>query len=321
MTTSNDQIERLLALVPYLQRKGEVSMAEAATRFGVSERVIERDLSVLMMCGLPGLLPGEIIDFDFEALEDDRVIRIRDADFLARPLRLGNLEAVALVAALRALREGTRPAEREVVDRTLAKISNAVGGVAEAVNVQTVVSEAVRDLADRLARAARDRRQVRLEHVSAVRDEVTTRVVDPVTVSAAEGHLYLDAWDHRSGEQRLFRIDRIVGAEVLDTTVETTAPAQDLSHGAFRPDETAPRAVVRIAASAAWVGEYYPVEGSVPVTEGPFAGGLDLTLPLGDEEWLVGLLLGLGGEAEVLDPPELGERVREAARRALAAYS
>ena len=76
-----------------------------------------------------------------------------------------------------------------------------------------------------------------------------------------------------------------------------------------------------VAASAAWVGEYYPVEHSEPVTEGPFAGGLDLTLPLGDEDWLVGLLLGLGGEAEVLDPPALGDRVREAARRALSAYS
>ena len=321
MTTSTDQIERLLALVPYLQRKGEVSVAEAAARFGVSERVIERDLSVLMMCGLPGLLPGEIIDFDFEALEDDRVIRIRDADFLARPLRLGNLEAVALVAALRALREGSGEAEREVVDRTLAKISAAVGGVAESVRVQPLVSEAERSLADRLGQAVRDRRQVRLQHVSAVRDEVTTRVVDPVAVSAAEGHLYLDGWDHRSGEQRLFRLDRIVGLEVLDTTVENETPAQDLSRGAFRPDETAPRAVVRVAASAAWVGEYYPVEHSAPVTEGPFAGGLDLTLPLGDADWLVGLLLGIGGEAVVIDPPELGDRVREAARRALAAYS
>ncbi len=321
MTTSTDQIERLLALVPYLQRKGEVSVAEAAARFGVSERVIERDLSVLMMCGLPGQLPGEIIDFDFEALEDDKVIRIRDADFLARPLRLGNLEAVALVAALRALREGSGPAEREVVDRTLAKIGAAVGGVAETVRVTPLVSETVRDLADRLAGAARDRRQVRLQHVSAVRDEVTTRVVDPVTVSAAEGHLYLDAWDHRSGEQRLFRLDRVVRAEVLETSVETTTPAQDLTGGAFRPSESAPRAVVRVAASAAWVGEYYPVEHSEPVTEGSFAGGLDLTLPLGDAEWLVGLLLGIGGEAVVVDPPELAERVREAARRALAAYS
>ncbi len=321
MTTSTEQIERLLALVPYLQRKGEVSVAEAAARFGVSERVIERDLSVLMMCGLPGLLPGEIIDFDFEALEDDRVIRIRDADFLARPLRLGNLEAVALVAALRALGEGSGAAEQEVVDRTLAKISAAVGGVAETVRVEPLVSQAERDLAGRLAEAVRQRRQVRLQHVSAVRDEVTTRVVDPVAVSAAEGHLYLDGWDHRSGEQRLFRLDRIVGLEVLETAVETAAPAQDLSRGAFRPDESAPRAVVRVAPSAAWVGEYYPVEHSEPVTEGPFAGGLDLTLPLGDADWLVGLLLGIGGEAEVVDPPELGERVREAARRALAAYS
>jgi proteasome accessory factor C len=321
VTTSTDQIERLLALVPYLQHKGEVSVAEAADRFGVSERVIERDLSVLMMCGLPGLLPGEIIDFDFQALEDDRVIRIRDADFLARPLRLGNLEAVALVAALRALREGSGDAEREVVDRTLAKISDAVGGVAEAVRVQPLVSEAERDLADRLGEAVRDRRQVRLRHASAVRDEVTTRVVDPVAVSAAEGHLYLDGWDHRSGEQRLFRLDRIVGLDVLETTVETDAAAQDLSRGAFRPDETAPRAVVRVAASAAWVGEYYPVEHAAPVTDGPFAGGLDLTLPLGDADWLVGLLLGIGGEAVVIDPPELATRVREAARRALAAYT
>jgi proteasome accessory factor C len=321
VTTSTEQIERLLALVPYLQRKGEVSVAEAARRFGVSERVIERDLSVLMMCGLPGQLPGEIIDFDFEALEDDKVIRIRDADFLARPLRLGNLEAVALVAALRALREGSGPAEREVVDRTLAKIADAVGNVAETVRVTPLVSESVRDLADRLAEAARDRRQVRLQHVSAVRDEVTTRFVDPVAVSAAEGHLYLDGWDHRSGEQRLFRLDRVVGAEVLDTRVETTAPAQDLTRGAFRPDESAPRAVVRVAASAAWVGEYYPVEHAEPVTEGPYAGGLDLTLPLGDADWLVGLLLGIGGEAEVVDPTELADRVREAARRALSAYS
>jgi proteasome accessory factor C len=187
--------------------------------------------------------------------------------------------------------------------------------------VQPLVSEAERELGQRLGEAVRERRQVRLQHLSPVRDQVTERVVDPVAVSAAEGHLYLDAWDHRSGEQRLFRLDRIVGAEVLATAIERSAPAQDLSHGAFRPDEAAPRAVVRVAASAAWVGEYYPVEHAAPVTEGPFAGGLDLTLPLGDADWLVGLLLGLGGEAEVLDPPELGDRVREAARRALAAYS
>jgi proteasome accessory factor C len=76
-----------------------------------------------------------------------------------------------------------------------------------------------------------------------------------------------------------------------------------------------------VAPGAAWVCEYYPVEHSEPVTGGRFDGGLDLTLPLGDAEWLVGLLLGIGGEAEVVDPPELGERVRETARRALAAYS
>lgn len=320
MTTSTDQIRRLLALVPYLQRKGEVSVAEAARRFGVDERVIERDVNVLMMCGLPGLLPGEIIDFDFEALEDDKVIRIRDAEFLARPLRLGSLEAVALVAALRALREGSGPREREVVDRTLAKVSDAVGSLAESVRVQTLVSPEVRELADRLGVAVRERRQVRLRHHSSVRDEVTERVVDPVAVTAAEGNLYLDAWCHRAGEQRLFRLDRVLEAEVLDTTAETQVGPQDLTHGAFRSEQVTAHATLRVGPGAAWVSEYYPVERTTPVQEGPYAGGLELVVPMGDADWLVGLLLGLGGEAEVLDPPELAARVRDAARRALAAY-
>jgi len=122
VTTSAAQIQRLLSLVPYLQRRGEVSVAEAARRFGVPERTIQGDLRVLMFCGLPGQLPGEVIDFDFEALEDEDVIRIRDAEFLPRPLRLGSREGTALLAALTALRESSGSEVREVVDRTLAKV-------------------------------------------------------------------------------------------------------------------------------------------------------------------------------------------------------
>lgn len=320
MSTSAEQIARLLALVPYLQRRGEVSVAEAAQRFGVPERTIQRDLQVLMFCGLPGQLPGEVIDFDFEALEDQSIIRIRDADFLPRPLRLGSREGAALLAALTALREGSDPEVQEVVDRTLAKVRTAVGEAA-AIQVSAPVAAAERDLAARLGDAIAHRRQVRLSHAAAVRDEVRTRAVDPVAVSEAQGHLYLDAWDHETGSQRLFRLDRVVDAEVLDIVAETRVDPIDLSHGAFRPGAQTLTATVRVGPGARWVTEYYPVESVRELREGPFAGGLEVTVPVAHPRWLVGLMLRLGPEAALVEPPEIAEVLRATAQRALARYT
>ncbi len=319
MSTSQAQIQRLLSLVPYLQRRGEVSVVEAATRFGVPERTIQADLRVLMFCGLPGQLPGEVIDFDFEALEDESIIRIRDAEFLPRPLRLGAREGTALIAALTALRESSQPETREVVDRTLAKVRAAVGEAVE-VAVSTPIATEERAVAARLGDAIANARQVRLRHASAARDEIRERVVDPVAISEAQGHVYLDAWDHDSGEQRLFRLDRVTGVELLDTAVSGTVAPLDLREGVFRPQGETEQATLEVSPTARWVAEYYPVERATELTAGPRAGGLRIVLPVAQPRWLVGLVLRLGGEAELTGPPELAERVRTAANRALANY-
>ena len=120
-------MSRLLALVPYLQTRSDVSLAQAAADFGVSADQIRKDLKVLWMCGLPGLTPDKMIDVDFEAIEDDPdgVVRIDNAEYLARPVRLGSSEASALIVALRALREGSPDASHEAIDRALGKLEDA----------------------------------------------------------------------------------------------------------------------------------------------------------------------------------------------------
>ena len=121
MSGAREQVSRLLALVPYLQTRTDVSLAQVAADFGVRPDQIMKDLQVLWMCGLPGLTPDKLIEVDFEAIEDDPdgVVRIDNADFLARPVRLGSSEASALIVALRALREGSPDASHEVIDRCL----------------------------------------------------------------------------------------------------------------------------------------------------------------------------------------------------------
>ena len=318
---ARDQVNRLLALVPYLRARGSVSVEEAAREFGVRPATIRRDIGVLMFCGLPGLGMGDLIEVDFDALEGEDVIRLSNADYLARPLRLDTTEAAALVAGLRALLEGSTAQEREVVQRVLGKIEDAAGeaaAVADHLELKVALDLHEEELATRLSRAVEASRQVRLRHRSEVRDEVTERVVDPVAVSFANGHGYLDVWDHSVEDRRLFRLDRVVEAEVLDEPASRRdhLEPRDLDAGLFRPTADALLATVRLTPEARWVTEYYPIESS---TEEP-DGGLTVTLHVADPAWLVRLLLPLGGTAWIVEPVDLAERVRETARKALEHY-
>ena len=61
--TSQAQVRRLLSLVPYLREHDGVAMADVAAAFGINLKTLREDLSVLWMCGLPGLAPGDLIHF------------------------------------------------------------------------------------------------------------------------------------------------------------------------------------------------------------------------------------------------------------------
>jgi proteasome accessory factor C len=317
------QVARLLALVPYIRARSEVSLEQAATDFGVSPAQLAKDLNVLWFCGLPGLGMGDLIDVDMEALEGEGMIRVSNADYLARPLRLDSSEASALIVALRALREGSDDDVRPIVDSTLNKLEAAAGdgaALAAQVDVRFPRQQAhVDELRERLEQAVSDKRQVRLDYYVPTRDESTERVVDPLRVVHADGHTYLDAWCHLAEDQRLFRLDRVSSAEVLDTPVRRHAGVRprDLAQGIFQPSPDDTLATLRLTPGARWVAEYYPVED----TRNERGGGLLVRLRVGDPAWLTRLMLRLGDSAELLEPPDLAEQVRRTASAALENYS
>lgn len=318
---SRDQVNRLLALVPYLRARGAVSVEEAAHEFGVKPATIRRDIGVLMFCGLPGLGMGDLIEVDFDALEGEDVIRLSNADYLARPLRLDTTEAAALMVGLRTLLEGSSEAERDAVQRALRKIEEASGeaaGVAAHVDLKVPVDSDEQAIARALETATEARVRVRLTHRSSVRDELTVRDVDPIAVSQAEGHTYLDAWDHSVEDRRLFRLDRVVEVQALDIPVGDHAALEplDLSEGIFRPPPDARPVTIRLDPQARWVTEYYPVESAVEEAD----GALTVTMLVADPSWLVRLLLPLGATARLLEPTDVAELVRSTARQALDHY-
>jgi proteasome accessory factor C len=274
---------------------------------------------VLLMCGLPGGYPDDLIDVDLDALEAG-VIRVSNADYLARPLRLTPTEASAIIVALRALRNGAKDDTREVVDRALTKLEAAAAEGSAATQIDPGLNAADADqalLAVRLRGAVEQRRQVRLTYYVPARDEESERVVDPHGLITHRGLTYLDAWCHSAEAPRLFRLDRIAGAEVLDSTVAVPDVApRDLGDGLFTSSSDTTPVTLRLQRQAHWVTEYYPVDDTRPQDDGT----LEVDLQVADERWLTRLLLRLAPYAEVVAPAAYGEAFTAAAQEALSLY-
>jgi proteasome accessory factor C len=144
-------------------------------------------------------------------------------------------------------------------------------------------------------------------------------VVDPLRVVTAEGNAYLEAWCHVAEDQRLFRLDRISSAVVLEEAVEDHGDLEprNLADGIFQPSTDDLLVTMTLEPSARWVAEYYPVEDRV---EEP-GGRLTVRLRVGDPAWLTQLMLRLGASAQVTDPPDMADDVRRVAAQALQNYA
>lgn len=305
------RLPRLLSLVPYLQARPGVPIAEAAADFGVTERQLRRDLELLWMCGLPGYGPGDLIDLSFAG---DTVTVTEDAG-MRRPLRLTTAEATALLVALRTLGEQPGVVDTGAVRRATAKIEQAVG-VAAPSGVAVDLPHEEEATAATVRRALEDGRALRIVYYTAGRDAVSRRDVDPMRLLIADGRSYLEAWCRRAEGVRLFRLDRVEDVAVLDEPAAPPPDAEptDVSAGAYRPRADHASAVLLLEPEALWVSEYYPVEEAVEQPD----GRLRVLLRFADPAWLVRLVLGLGGGATVLAPPELAAAVVARAREALA---
>lgn len=304
----------MLALVPYLHQHQGIPVADLARQFGVAARVIQQDLSLLIMTGV-GKYGGEMIDIDQWALEDDEVVYISDADFMRRPLRLNLAEAAALIVALRTLRAAAEPAQVASIDGVLAKLEGAaLDHAAPAVDVHVEPTDPA--IHATLAKAISSRLRLHLSYAGAARDDISERDVDPIRLLTERGHVYLEGWCHKAEDMRFFRLDRILGATltaVRATQVEATPRA--LGADLFGPNFVGPSAVFDLLPAAHWLVEEFNAD--VMSVEGEVRR---VRIHGSDSAWLRRLALRHAEALTVVEPAGLLTEVTEAARLALTAY-
>ena len=304
----------MLVIVPYLVQHPGTSLASAAEIFDVPREQLRRDLDLLFLSGLPPYGPGDLIDVD---IDEDGGVWISMADHFARPLRLTRPEALAVYLRATELLATPGIPDAPALASALAKLRDALGPdtLGDAAGIEGAVTGSAPAHLDALRAAAADLRRIRIDYTAASTGERSVREVEPEAVFASAGHWYVVAWDVAADGERLFRADRV---SAVEGTTERFAPRG--LEGAGRQlytggdQDLSVRLLLRPAAR--WVAEYYVTDDVVTRPDGT----VEATLPARQTGWIAKLLLRLGPDAEVLDPPELRAEISQIAAAALDRY-
>lgn len=303
-----DTVARMLTLVPWLLERPGASVGEVADAFGVSRATILSDLDTIGYCGLPGLGGGDL--FEISVIEGRILVEI--AHELRQPLRLSPREALRLVlageAVAAAVGEGL-PALRSALDRV-----REAAGVPDRIEVQ-LEDEGTNWLSP-LRRAIEERRQVTVMYRSRGAEAPGERTIDPWGLHVAQGLWYVQARDHRSGEVRTFRLDRIADLRVHDEGYGTPPDDVDLRPPRYEPGPDDVEVELMLGRDARWLAEAVLPDEVEDLDDGRRRVVFHTDAPA----WVRTLVLGAAPGVEVVRPAQLDADVREEARRALARY-
>jgi proteasome accessory factor C len=278
------RLTRILAMLPWVIDHPGSTVDEVCERFGYTRSDLFKDLNLVLVCGLPGYGPGELMD----AFVDEDEVVVDAADYFSRPVRLTATEALMLLAGgMAVLSSGAAPeALRSAVD----KLQRVIAPDAESVTVD-IGSEP--DSAAVLRGAVTSGSVVTITYTSLGSGETTTRDVEPWAVFSTMGNWYLNGHCRKADAERVFRLDRIRDLTVSDQTFARpeTTPEPEVRYSPSVEDVTA---TIRLSPAAAWVADYYPV---TVLEDGP--DGKLVEFSATDPMVTARLLLRLGSTAEL----------------------
>ena len=311
--------DRLLSILLLLQVNRKLTAGQLARRLEVSPRTIHRDMEALSMAGVPvyaerggdgGWVLPDSFRTEVTGLTDSEV----QALFLSLPARLLadlGLERAADGALVKVLAALPTAARRDAEFMRQRIHIDGVGwhGDQEAVPALATLQEALWQ-----------ERCVRITYQGAGRcgeSAAVQRDIDPFGLVAKGRLWYLVAGVGE--DRRTYRVSRVQAVEILDQPSRRPpdfdlAAAWSESSTAFVANLPTYAATVRVAPEAlpmVWIPGYY---AQVQTQSEPDADGwITLQLQLQTPDNACRYVLGFGPQMEVIAPPELRQRVIEAA--------
>jgi proteasome accessory factor C len=304
--TSEDQLNRMLQLVPFLVHNQGLPIQEVADRFGVTRKELLEDLKILICSGRPEGYPDDLFDIDWE----NEHVYIREHLDLNRPIRFSVDEACALLTGLATL--GGLPAQAGMsadeqsgaLESVTLKLTGAAGeaGRLAAAVAGPPVTPADAGTFDTITRAIQAGSQLRLRYLSQQRDSVSERDVDPFRLYSLDNTWYFEAYCHSKAGLRNFRLDRVEEIAPNGRVVSRTANAEEgVPVKLYTPNDDDVVVVLQLTRQGAGLADDYYAERTAVLPD----GGLLAEIRFGNADWLPMFVAQHGGAARIVQPAEL----------------
>lgn len=299
MSDATGRAIRLLDLVPFLRANPGMNIKEIAAEFKVSVSEIVSDLDLLMVCGLPGYTPLELIDLS----TDEGYVTLRDPQNLEYPRNFTIHELLILKIALSALLVDSPPMLHSEIGSLISKLDHQMPN--------QISSEGILFVPDNILNLRRigeealvKNQQVEISYRNDTKDELTNRKISLIREYESEGEYFWDAWCHLANAKRTFNLEKISSA---------TLSMDPSSIGDLSGEGSALTVRLRIRQKSQFFAKHQNI---LKQTEEPEI----YEARIYQREWLVREILSAGETATVITPSDLKVQVKKRATQALSQY-
>lgn len=320
-----ERLPRLLRIIETLQSGQVYNSAELAKLCNVSRRTVFRDISALQHAGMDVVL------------DQTRQGYYLPHRLMFPPSELNVAEALSLVLVCQELggtdngipfQSPARTAAAKICRNLPPHIQQYLGEVTEAVSIGLEShhplsgAQAVYEI---VLRALIDRRQLRIDYDAASPEGRTHTVLDVYRVIFRRRSWYVVGRSSLHKEVRIFHLGRIIEAILLDDQYEIPQrfTLERFLGNAWHliREVTGPRRVVihfekKVARNVAEV-RWHRTQETTLLPD----GRLEFRVTVDGLEEISWWILGYGDQAEVMEPPELRDRIRSHAENLLRRYS
>lgn len=306
-----NRIDRLTAIIIFLQGRTRVAVDELAERYAISQRTVYRDLHALQEAGVPigsesgkGYFIVKGYHLPPVMFDKDEVAALLTGERMMQKwsdTKLGE----SYVSALDKIRSVLRTKDKEYLDTLDRHIRSFPYKDEKPTEADYKVFTFLQD-------AIFDHKVIRIEYYSPYKDQFTKRDVEPLGLLLRDNNWYLAGWCRLRDDYRLFRVERIeyfkkTNEQLSDQSSHTL---KEFSEQSLQREKDLHEVKVLFSHKISrYIGDQKYYHGWV--TEQKLDDGLEMTFLTSSIEYFARWLLIWGNGVEIIAPDKLKIRVRE----------
>jgi predicted DNA-binding transcriptional regulator YafY len=294
------RVARAMDVIPYVLENPGIKIETLATKFGVDQKQIIKELELIFLCGLPGYTPYELIDLTFE----DGFVTIIDPQLFDKPRKFTETEGVIINLGLVLLKNSISDTNQiQVIDHLIQKLTAKFKVTSSAV----IEKLSKPDFYDEITKSINQNDSICIDYASISEDSLYQRLIKPLRISIRNGFYYLYATDLEKDVDRVYRMDQIRSISSIQSNsqsrVNEVSENDEIDFELMVVDQLITEKFQDIFTEVIQSEKHFRVKGKSS-----------------NRQWLYRWILSHGSAIQILGPEKLKESVRARAQSALDHY-